>query len=268
MKRLDLRKDFNDVYAFVARRVQSFDPATNDGPGKGKRISRIDIGFGLYQSGWVCLVLDTRRNPEPDGEWNEHIDETALERPRWATACNAVEKGPLNVILPDGTRQELPAGATSRLKITPPSATCCRRCCSRRGPTGCLRACRRQPGASWGWRSRTAPTVGQYTRNGGTTTWRNRLPQRTHPQSGAAGWHTFGAGTSSAQRAWPRKHGARKHAFEAPLAAGMWPEAREVSKGVPPPPRCDQMSPDVTPFSRCRLFFARKAAPERGTTPF
>ncbi len=110
MKRLDLRKEFADVYGFVSRRVRSFDPTTNDGPGKGKRVAQIDIGFGLYQSGWVCLVFDTRRNPEPDGEWTMHIDETVLERPRWATACDAVEAGPLTLILPDGTRQELPVG--------------------------------------------------------------------------------------------------------------------------------------------------------------
>src|SRR5262245_50507284 len=29
--RLDLRKDFADVYTFLSQRVRSFDPATNDG---------------------------------------------------------------------------------------------------------------------------------------------------------------------------------------------------------------------------------------------
>jgi hypothetical protein len=115
MKRLDLRKDFADVYAFIADRVRSFDPAANDGPGEGGPVTRIDLGFGLYQSGWVCLVFDTRPDAEPDGEWNEYIEETVLERPRWAKACNAVEEGPLTLILPDGTRRELPAGATEQL---------------------------------------------------------------------------------------------------------------------------------------------------------
>ena len=115
MKRLDLRKDFAKFYEFVAQRVRSFNPKTNEGPGKGKRVSRIDVGFGLYQSGWACLVFDTRRNPEPDGEWNMHIDETVLERPRWAKACDAVDEGPLHVILPDGTRLQFPAGSTGQL---------------------------------------------------------------------------------------------------------------------------------------------------------
>ncbi len=115
MKRLDLLKDFTDVYAFVVDRVRSFDPAANDGPGEGSTVTRIDIGFGLYQSGWMCLVFDTRTDAEPDGEWNEYIDETVLERPKWAKACDAVEAGPLVLILPDGTRRELPAGASGQL---------------------------------------------------------------------------------------------------------------------------------------------------------
>ena len=68
MKQLDLRKDFAEVSAFVAERAKAFDPAANPGPGKGKRISRIDVGFGVDYGGWVCLVFDTRRNPDPDGE--------------------------------------------------------------------------------------------------------------------------------------------------------------------------------------------------------
>ena len=115
MKHLDLRKDFADVSAYVAERVKAFVPAANDGPGKGKRVSRIDVGFGLHQSGWVCLVFDTRRSPEPDGEWNEYIEDTVLERPKWAKACEAVEAGPLTAVLPDGTRRELAAGDTGGL---------------------------------------------------------------------------------------------------------------------------------------------------------
>jgi hypothetical protein len=115
MKQLDLRKEFAEVSKFIARRVKKFAPATNAGPGTGKRVSRIDIGFGVYDDGWVCLVFDTRRAPEPDGEWNEYIEETVLERPRWATACNEVEDKPFRLILHDGTRKELAAGKTNQL---------------------------------------------------------------------------------------------------------------------------------------------------------
>jgi hypothetical protein len=115
MKRLDLRKDFAEVSAYVAARVQAFDPAANPGPGKGKRVSRVDVGFGIDYGGWVCLVFDTRRSPEPDGEWNEYIEDTVLERPRWGKAADAVAAGPLAVLLPDGTRRELRAGDSGGL---------------------------------------------------------------------------------------------------------------------------------------------------------
>lgn len=115
MKRLDLRKDFAEVYAFVAERVKSFRPSTNRGPGKGQRVSRIDLGFGLFQGGWVCLVFDTGRNPEPDGEWNEYIEDTVLERPRWVQAHEVLETRPLTVILPEGNRRELSARGTGAL---------------------------------------------------------------------------------------------------------------------------------------------------------
>lgn len=114
---MDLQKDFADIYAFVSHRVRSFDPATNDGPGEAGPVTRIDVGFGLYESGWACLVFDTRPDPEPDGEWNEYIEEAVLERPHWAKACEAVEEGSLNVILPDGARKELPAGAKDQLVV-------------------------------------------------------------------------------------------------------------------------------------------------------
>ncbi|MBM3983171.1 MAG: hypothetical protein FJ304_23440 [Planctomycetes bacterium] len=110
MKRLDLRKDFAEVVAFVAQRVKAFDPAANPGPGKGKRVSRIDVGFSIDYGGWVCLVFDTRRAPEPDGEWNEYIEETVLERPKWGKADDAVAAGPFTLVQPDGTRRELAAG--------------------------------------------------------------------------------------------------------------------------------------------------------------
>ena len=117
MKRLDLRTDAASFSAFVAHRVEVFNPATNPGPGKGKRVSRIDVGFSLFESAWGCLVFDTRRNPEPDGEWNEYIEDTVLERPRWAKACESLDEEPLTLTLPDGTRKELRAGATDQLVV-------------------------------------------------------------------------------------------------------------------------------------------------------
>ncbi len=115
MKKLDLRTDFAELAEYVAARARGFDPTTNDGPGDGGPVTRIDFGFELYQSGWACLVFDTRPGAEPDGVWNDYIEETVLERPKWAKACEAVEDGPLALILPDGTRRVLPGGASAPL---------------------------------------------------------------------------------------------------------------------------------------------------------
>lgn len=114
-KRLDLSKDFAAVYAYLAKRVKAFDPAANDGPGDGGPVTRIDFGFGYDQDGWVALVFDTRRDAEPDGEWNEHIEGNDVPRPRWPAACEAIEEEPLTLTLPDGTKRELPAGAAGAL---------------------------------------------------------------------------------------------------------------------------------------------------------
>ena len=108
MKRLDLRKDFADIYRFVSGRVASFDPATNDGPGKGKRVKRIDLGYQFDQAGWVALVFDTRRDAEPDGQWNAHISGNWLERPKWRAASEANQDEPVLFLMPDGTRHEVP----------------------------------------------------------------------------------------------------------------------------------------------------------------
>jgi hypothetical protein len=110
LKRLDLRKDFADIYRFVAERVGSFDPATNDGPGKGKRVKRIDFGYQFDQAGWVALVFDTRRDAQPDGRWNAHIPGNWLERPKWRAAAEANEDESFAFTLPDGTGREISPG--------------------------------------------------------------------------------------------------------------------------------------------------------------
>lgn len=108
MKTLDLRDDFAEISTFVADRVRSWDATTNDGPGEGGSVARLDVGFGLAEPAWVCIVFDTRPDAGPDGEWNGHIQGNDLARPRWEEAFDAVsEEEPLALILPDGSRREL-----------------------------------------------------------------------------------------------------------------------------------------------------------------
>ena len=108
---LDLRRDFADIYAYIADRVRAFDPATNDGPGNGGLVKMIEVGFEYSQSAWVVIVFDTRPDAEPDGEWNSHIEGNELERPDWLAAGEAHIDGPITLVQLDGTEVELPVGA-------------------------------------------------------------------------------------------------------------------------------------------------------------
>jgi hypothetical protein len=117
MNRLDLREDFADVLAYVAERVRSFDPKTNDGPGRGKSVRRIDVGYQCDQSGWMALIFDTRPKAEPDGQWTTHIEEEGnlLDRPNWLAAFESLESGPLVVVLPDSTERKVRKGSFEKL---------------------------------------------------------------------------------------------------------------------------------------------------------
>lgn len=108
--KLDLRKEFTEVYSYLADRTRQFDPATNDGPGEGGPISMIEIGFEYEQSAWVVAVFDTRPTAEPDGEWNSHIDGQELERPSWIAAREILSESPVTLIQLDGSERVLEPG--------------------------------------------------------------------------------------------------------------------------------------------------------------
>ncbi len=108
--RLDLRRDFVEIYAYLAGRVASFDPATNEGPGDTGPVKMIEVGYEYSQGGWVAVVFDTRPDAEPDGEWNSHIEGNVLERPHWEEADEANIEGPITLIDPDGNESVLPEG--------------------------------------------------------------------------------------------------------------------------------------------------------------
>ncbi len=107
---LDLRRDFADVYAYVKDRVRTFDPTNNRGPGKGGLVKQIDVGFECDQSAWVAVVFDTRPDAECDGEWTGYIEErNELARPHWLQALKTLVKRGIWLILPNGSRMEIPA---------------------------------------------------------------------------------------------------------------------------------------------------------------
>jgi hypothetical protein len=107
---LDLRRDFAEIYDYLADRVRGFDPSTNDGPGDPGPVKMIEVGFEYSQAGWVVAVFDTRPDAEPDGEWNSHIDGNALERPNWLEAGEVNMESPITLVGLDGTETILPVG--------------------------------------------------------------------------------------------------------------------------------------------------------------
>lgn len=108
--RLDLRRDFADIYAHLAARVRGFDPAGGNVLGDPGPVKRIEVGFEYSQAGWLVVVFDTRPEAESDGEWTFLIEGNELERPHWLEAGEANMDEPITLIPLDGTETELPAG--------------------------------------------------------------------------------------------------------------------------------------------------------------
>ena len=176
--RLDLRRDFADIYAHVADRVRNYDPATNDGPGDPGPVKMVKVGFEYSQAGWVVVVFDTRPDAEPDGEWNAHIQGNALDRPDWLAAGEANMDGPITLVQVDGTRSCCRRVPSWRSR----SGSWSRRCCSRPARTGSSRGCRRPPAASWASSITMGLMAGQRMRPAG----RKTSPDQTLHLTGAA----------------------------------------------------------------------------------
>jgi hypothetical protein len=105
--RLDLRRDYADIYAHLADRVRGFDPAGGNVLGPPGPVRMVEVGYEYAQAGWVVVAFDTRPDAEPDGEWTHLItEENMLDRPHWLQAGEA--DGPITVVRLDGTEVELP----------------------------------------------------------------------------------------------------------------------------------------------------------------
>ena len=91
--RLDLRRDFTDISAYLAKRVREFDPAGSNVLGDPGPVKLVEVGFEYSQAGWLVVVFDTRTEAEPDGEWTSLIDGNKLERPHWLVLCHSLIVG-------------------------------------------------------------------------------------------------------------------------------------------------------------------------------
>lgn len=108
-KTLDLQRNLDTVYQYIAQRVRDSDPAKNnglDGPGK---VKIIHLGFDFVHAGWVVLVFDTRPDSQWDGEWTSEIEGNELKMPHWRQASQTNLKQPITLVLTDGSQTVLPA---------------------------------------------------------------------------------------------------------------------------------------------------------------
>ncbi len=108
---LDLSKDFETVYNYLARQVSAFDSKSHLGLGGPGKVKLILIGFEYAQAGWVVTVFDTRSDATPDGEWTSDIDGNALKMLHWRDIAENLIDNPLKMLGLDGTRSNLPAGS-------------------------------------------------------------------------------------------------------------------------------------------------------------
>ena len=91
--KLDLRKDQKAVAKHIAERVRDYPVYVNYGPGEDEDpISLITLGFAFDQSGWIALVLDTRPDAEPDGQWQSYIEENAQSFEHWFGAVDPIHE--------------------------------------------------------------------------------------------------------------------------------------------------------------------------------
>jgi hypothetical protein len=108
--RLDLRRDFVEIYAHLADRVRNFDPAIGDGLGGPGPVKMVEVGYEYSQGGWVVVVLDTRPDAGPDGEWTLRIEGNKFERPHWLEAGETNMDGPITLVQLEGSEIVLPPG--------------------------------------------------------------------------------------------------------------------------------------------------------------
>ena len=108
-KTLNLQKDFDTVYEYVSQRVREFDPAKHNGLGGPGQVKLVHVGFDCIHAGWVVLVLDTRPDAQPDGEWTSEIEGNGLKMPHWRQASETNLEQAITLVRIDGSQTVLPA---------------------------------------------------------------------------------------------------------------------------------------------------------------
>lgn len=80
---VDIRDDLPDFIAYIRDRVAEHVAASKELKNP-ELVTQIDFGFEFGQGNELWLVVDTRPDAKPDGEWTGQVDRVpALKRPQW-----------------------------------------------------------------------------------------------------------------------------------------------------------------------------------------
>lgn len=103
--KIDLRCDFEKFYSYLESRVNNFYSKQNIGPGpQSDRVSMIEVGYEIEQSGWIALVFDMREDAKPDGQWGAYAGDNMLEMDHWFNVIDNMNRSEssVEIILLDG----------------------------------------------------------------------------------------------------------------------------------------------------------------------
>lgn len=108
---IDLRQERDAFLIFLKQRIAEFDTKSNFGPGDGKKISVIYLGFDSAYFDSIFMVFDTRKTPEVDGTCTLYLDKgNQLHRPQWEQLTKALNEGEnITVINTEGIAEPLHA---------------------------------------------------------------------------------------------------------------------------------------------------------------
>lgn len=108
---IDLQQERDAFLTFLKQRIAEFDPESNFGPGDGKNISTIYLGFDSAYFDSIFMVFDTRKTPERDGTCTLYLDKgNQLRRPNWEHLTKALNEGEnITIINTEGVAEPLHA---------------------------------------------------------------------------------------------------------------------------------------------------------------
>ncbi len=103
--RLDLRKDWEDIFDYIKEQVRLFAQTAEVDKSVGALVSHIECGYECSQAGWVMIYFDTRPEAYNDGHWTLFVEKFAMVRAHWRKAAAANMRGAISIVDQHGTEK-------------------------------------------------------------------------------------------------------------------------------------------------------------------